>query len=51
MSYADSLQFTDVVLAGSEELKNNSVAVKNMQTGEQKTMTIQQLLEFLAPQN
>lgn len=46
MAYADSLHFTHVVLAGTQELQNKSVSIKDMKTGEQQTVTIDHLLNI-----
>lgn len=47
MSYADSLGFSHVVLAGSKELEAHSVAVKDMHTGKQENVSLEQLIDYL----
>ncbi len=42
--YADKLHIPYVVVIGEEEIKNNKVTLKNMTTGEQKTLTIQEVI-------
>ncbi len=48
MSYADSNRIPFVVLAGEEEIRNNEVTVKVMETGEQIRMTLNELDLFAA---
>jgi histidyl-tRNA synthetase len=43
MAYADSKKIPFVIIAGEDEIKNNEVTVKNMQTGEQKKSGISNL--------
>ncbi len=43
MKYADKMGIPYVVIIGEDELKNNSVTVKNMKTGEQKTVAASEL--------
>ncbi len=45
MKYADSKGIPMVVMIGSEELKNNRLSLKNMQSGEQEQLSVEQLLE------
>jgi histidyl-tRNA synthetase len=47
MSYADSRKIPYIIIAGEEEIKNNLVTLKIMASGEQKKMTIDELLSFL----
>jgi len=46
MAYADSKKITFVLIAGEDEIKNNEVTVKNMQTGEQKKMGLGKLASY-----
>jgi len=46
MVYADSKKITYVLIAGEDEMKNNEVTVKNMLTGEQKKMRLDELKSF-----
>ncbi|MCS6794431.1 MAG: histidine--tRNA ligase [Raineya sp.] len=48
--YADKKQIPFVLVAGSEEMKNNEISVKNMQTGEQKRIKIENLQTFFQEQ-
>jgi histidyl-tRNA synthetase len=43
LAYADSKKIPFVILAGEDEIKNNEVTLKNMQTGEQKKINIDKL--------
>lgn len=40
MKYADKINAKYVIMIGEDELKNNALVVKNMQTGENKTVSI-----------
>jgi histidyl-tRNA synthetase len=43
LAYADSKKIPFVILAGEDEIKNNEITLKNMQTGEQKKINIDKL--------
>ena len=45
--YADKLQIPYVAIIGEEEEKNGTVSLKNMETGEQKEVSIDELVEKL----
>lgn len=45
--YADRLKIPYLVIIGEEEINNNSISLKNMQTGEQEQMSIEQAIEKL----
>lgn len=47
MGYADTKQFPFVALIGSNEIENDELNVKNMETGEQMKLTKEELVEFL----
>ncbi len=47
MSYANAKNIPFVVLAGDNEIAENKVTVKNMETGEQSLVTSAQLVEML----
>ncbi len=47
MSYADSKKIPYVALIGSEEMKKNEITIKNMSTGEQSVLTLNELLQIL----
>ena len=47
MGYANSHAIPFVAIIGEEEMKNGTIAVKNMVTGEQKQMTAAELKEAL----
>jgi histidyl-tRNA synthetase len=47
LSYADSKQIKYVVLVGSEELQNNQITLKNMQSGEQITINKTELFKHI----
>ncbi len=46
-AYADLQHIPYVVIAGEEEMKNNTLQLKNMQTGEQQILTITDLTALL----
>jgi histidyl-tRNA synthetase len=43
--YADKLMVPYVVIIGEDEIANNVVTLKNMKTGEQKTLTIEETIK------
>lgn len=43
--YADKLQIPYVIVIGEDEIANNTVTLKDMQTGEQKTISIEETIE------
>lgn len=43
--YADKLQIPYVIVIGEDEVTNNVVTLKNMQTGEQETLKIEEVME------
>lgn len=45
--YADRLQIPYVITIGEEEIQKNVVALKNMETGEQQILSIQEAIELL----
>jgi histidyl-tRNA synthetase len=47
MSYADSKKIPFVALVGSEEINSGKITVKNMQTGEQQQLPIDELIKFI----
>jgi len=47
MSYADSLHIPYVVLVGEEERLSGCFTVKDMRLGEQKTLSEEELLEYI----
>lgn len=48
--YADKINCKFVILAGSEELKQNKISLKNMQSGDQHDIKIDELDDFLKKQ-
>ena len=42
MSYADSKNIPFIIMAGEDEIKSNSLTIKNMLTGEQKSLTAEE---------
>lgn len=44
MGYADDKKIPFVAIIGSEELQKNMITVKNMKTGDQNTMSVEQLI-------
>lgn len=47
MSYADAKKIPFVALIGSDEMKNGQITLKNMQSGEQSSLTLDELLHVL----
>lgn len=47
MTYANNCGIAFVALIGEDEIKNNTITVKNMTTGEQQTLTEMELVEHL----
>ncbi len=47
MSYANALQVPFVAMVGETEMAEGTVTLKNMQTGEQQSVTPQQLIEIV----
>lgn len=45
--YADRLQIPYVAVIGDDEITNEKIALKDMQTGEQESLTIQEVIEKL----
>lgn len=45
--YADKLQIPYVIVIGEDEVKNNVVTLKNMQTSDQQTLSIEDAIEIL----
>ena len=48
MNYANDRQIPYVAIVGAEEVQNGIIALKNMATGEQQTLTVAQVIEKLA---
>ena len=47
MGYANNHHIPYVAIIGEAELSDGTIAVKNMETGEQKSMNIEELIELL----
>ncbi len=47
MNYANRRQIDNVVLVGNEELENNNYSLKNMTSGEQNRVSIEDLINYL----
>lgn len=45
--YADRLQIPYVITIGEDEVQNNVVSLKDMNTGDQKTLTIEEAIKLL----
>ena len=43
--YADKLDIPYVIVIGEDEIANNTVTLKNMQTGEQETLKIEEVIK------
>jgi histidyl-tRNA synthetase len=46
-SYADAKKIPYIVIAGEDEIKNNSLTIKNLSTGEQKVLMLSNLEAFV----
>jgi len=51
MKYADARNVPFVAIVGSDELQQNVFAVKNMETGEQNKLSLEELIELLVIKN
>jgi histidyl-tRNA synthetase len=47
MAYANSKSVAYVAMAGENEMANHCISLKNMITGEQKTVTVEEMIELL----
>jgi histidyl-tRNA synthetase len=47
MSYADSKKIPYIIIAGEDEIKNDSLTIKNMSTGDQKILPFTDLASFI----
>jgi histidyl-tRNA synthetase len=47
MQYANNKAIPWVIMAGEDEIQSNKVSIKNMDTGEQKTLAINEILEHI----
>ena len=45
--YADKLEIPYVIVIGEDEVKNNTITLKDMQKGEQKEVSIQEAIEII----
>ena len=45
--YADNINVEYVIVIGEDEIKSNQVSLKNMKTGEQKTITLEEAKDIL----
>lgn len=48
MAYADAKKIPYVALIGDNEMQQNLISLKNMQTGEQKTVSLDELIKVIA---
>ena len=47
MNYANDRQIPFVAIIGADEVQNGTIALKNMTTGEQQTLTLEQVIDVL----
>jgi histidyl-tRNA synthetase len=47
MSYADSKKIPYIIIAGEDEIVTKSITIKNMSSGEQKTILLKELDSFV----
>ena len=45
--YANNINVKYVIIIGEDEIKNNVVTVKNMETGNQETVKIEEAIEII----
>ena len=45
--YADNLNIKNVIIIGEDEIKNNLVTLKDMITGEQKTIKVEEAIKLI----
>lgn len=45
--YADNLNVKNVIIIGEDEIKNNVVTLKNMITGEQQTLELEEAIKII----
>ena len=48
MNYANDRQIPYVAIVGADEVQNGTIALKNMVTGEQQSLTVEQVIDLLA---
>jgi histidyl-tRNA synthetase len=48
ISYADSKKIPYIIMAGEDEINKNSITIKNMSSGEQKTIPLANLSSFVS---
>ena len=48
MTYADKRGIPYVVLAGTDEINNQRYTLKNLSDGQQKSVTLQELVDILS---
>ena len=48
MSYADQKKISYIIIAGNEEIKNNEVRIKNMATGEQSSVSLNEIESYIS---
>ena len=48
MNYANDRQIPFVAIVGADEVQNGTIALKNMVTGEQQSLTVEQVIAALA---
>jgi len=48
MNYANKKEIPFVILAGESEMAENKFTLKNMETGEQKSVSSQELVQLLS---
>ena len=47
LKYADKLSIPYVIVIGEDEIKNNKVTLKNMVSGEQETISLEEVIQKL----
>ena len=47
VKYADKLNIKYVIIIGEDEIKNNVITLKNMETGEQITTNLDEVIDIL----
>lgn len=47
MNYANDRKIPYVAIVGADEVQNGTIALKNMVTGEQQSLTVEQVIDLL----
>ena len=51
MNYADKIKVKKIIIIGENDLKDNNVTIKNMETGKQDLVEVQNIIKYLEENN